>query len=169
MSAWPDFRPARVVERLTTRGVDFVVVGGFAAIAHGSTRITRDLDICFATDRENLAALGEVLVELKASLRGAPSDPPFVPDEETLRKVRVLTLDTLDGPLDVLVEPEGGPSYASLRRRAVRVDVAGVSALVASLDDLLAMKQAAGRPKDIADLEELEAIKRLRRRGRRRR
>ena len=159
-----DFKPTRLLERLTSAGVDFVVIGGFAGIAHGSARMTYDLDILFAPDTGNLDALGGLLVDLGAKLRGIEEDVPFVPDSRTLKQVRVLTLDTPHGPLDVLVEPSGAPRYETVRRRAERVPLEGVTVLVASLDDLIAMKRAAGRPKDLLDIEELEAIRRLRRR-----
>jgi len=164
VATWPEFRPRALLERLTARGVDFVVVGGFAAIAHGSARVTRDLDICFATDSPNLEAHGEVLVDLGARLRGVTDDVPFRPDAATLRHIRVLTLETIDGPLDVLVEPDGAPAYPALRVRAERLDIGGMLVAVASLADMISMKRAAGRPQDLLDLEELEAIARLRER-----
>jgi predicted nucleotidyltransferase len=142
--------------------VDFVVVGGYAAIAHGSAQQTNDVDICFAADEANLRVLGEALQEMRARLRGVDEDVPFVPDERTLRHLELLTLDTVDGPLDLLALPSGAPDYATLRRRAQRVEVAGVAVLVASLEDLLSMKRAAGRDKDRIAVEELEAIRRLR-------
>ena len=146
---------------LTGRGVDFVLIGGFAAVIHGSPRLTQDLDITYAHDDANLAALGEALRDLDARLRDVAGDVPFVPDERTLRRVELLTLDTSAGPLDLLARPPGAPPYETLRRRARRVDVGGLAILVASIDDLLAMKRAAGRAKDLADVEELEAIGRL--------
>jgi Nucleotidyl transferase AbiEii toxin, Type IV TA system len=142
-------------------GVDFVVVGGYAAIAHGAARLTHDLDICYAPDPENLKALGSVLVEIGAKLRGIEDDVPFVPDDRTLRHTTILTLDSPHGPIDLLVRPSGSPPYAELRRRALEVEVDGVAVPVASIDDLIAMKKAAGRDKDLLDLAELEAIKRL--------
>ncbi|MDX6669426.1 MAG: hypothetical protein QOK04_2806 [Solirubrobacteraceae bacterium] len=147
-----------------SRGVDFVVIGGIAAVLHGSPRATFDLDVCFATDESNLEALGEVLVGLDARLKGVAENVPFVPDAPTLRRVEVLTLDTAAGELDVLAKPSGVSRYEALRRRADRFDLGGFSVLVASLEDLIAMKQAANRPKDRADVEELETIRRLRRR-----
>jgi hypothetical protein len=92
-------------------------------------------------------------------------DVPFIPDARTLRRVRLLTLQTSAGPLDVLVEREGFPPYAHLRRDADRVDVGGFAVLVAALDDLIAMKRAAGRDKDLLAVDELEAIRDLRARG----
>ena len=162
MESWPEFNPLRLLERLVASGADFVVVGGFAAVAHGSTRLTNDLDISYSTEAANLEALGRALVDLRGRLRGVPDDVPFVPDGRTLRRTRVLTLDTDEGPLDLLVEPAGAPDYSALRRRAERLDLSGVEVLVASIEDLVAMKRTAGRPKDTLDLEELEAIVRLR-------
>lgn len=146
-------------------GIDFVVIGGFAAIAHGSVQVTRDLDICYSTDAPNLEALGRGLVELGARLRGVAEDVPFVPEGATLRRTRVLTLETAEGPLDILADPAGTPGYEILSQRAIEVPVAGVIVRVASLEDLLAMKRASGRPKDLLAVEELEAIARLGRGG----
>jgi hypothetical protein len=161
-----DFTPARLLGTLTTHGVDFVVVGGIAAVLHGSPRLTHDLDVCFAPDSANLRLLAGVLIELNATLRGVTDDVPFVPDERTLRNVQLLTLSTDDGPLDVMVHPDGCPPYDRLRRDAERYDVGAFGVLVASIEDLLAMKRAAGRPKDLADVAELEAIQRIRKRAR---
>ena len=152
----------RILRALVARGVDFVVIGGIAAVLHGSARNTFDLDVCFATDDVNLDALGDVLVELGARLRGVPDDVPFMPDARTLRRIEVLTLATVAGDLDVLARPSGAPGYAALRRRAERFDLGGFAVLVASVEDLIAMKQAAGRAKDVQDVAELEAILRLR-------
>lgn len=161
MSSWPALDVERLLERLTTRGVDFVIVGGIAAVLLGSARVTRDLDVCYATDEGNLEALGEVLLELGARLRGVDEVVRFVPDWRTLRRVELLTLNTDAGPLDLISRPPGAPGYEALRRNARRFDVGGFSVLVASIDDMLAMKRSAGRPQDLADIEELEAIRRL--------
>ena len=135
----------------------------------GSARLTRDLDICFAPDEDNLEALGGVLVELEAQLRGVDEEvPPFTPDAATLRNVQLLTLTTTQGWLDVHRTLDGAPRYETLRRNAERFDIGGLSVLVASPDDMIAMKAAAGRLIDLADIEELKAIKRLRRRLKRR-
>ena len=146
---------------LTSRGVDFVLIGGFAAVIHGSPRLTQDLDVTYAEDEANLRALGDALQDLEARLRGVDDDVPFIPDERALRRVQILTLDTSAGPLDLILHAPGAPAYDALRRRARRVDVGGLAVLVASVEDLLAMKRAAGRAKDLADVEELEAIARL--------
>jgi putative intracellular protease/amidase len=106
-----------------------------------------------------------VLLSLHARLRGVPDDVSFVPDAATLRRVEVLTLDTDAGRFDVLARPAGAGSYAELRRTAERYDVGGFTVRVASIGALIAMKRTAGRPKDLADIVELEAIERLRARG----
>jgi predicted nucleotidyltransferase len=157
----PDFTPRALLERLVDAGVDFVVVGGIAAIAHGSAYFTGDLDITYAPDEENLERLGQVLVSLGARLRGVTDDVPFIPDGRTLRRTRVLTLETSLGLIDLLAQPDGAPVYGELKSRAERDVIAGVEVAYASLEDLIAMKKAAGRPKDLVAVEELEAIRRL--------
>ena len=161
-SARPPLHAEEILRLLTVRGVDFVVIGGIAAVLHGSAQATYDLDICFATDQGNVDALGDVLTALDARLKGVEDRVPFVPDARTLRRVEVLTMVTGLGELDVLARPAGSPGYQALRIGADRFDLEGFSVLVASIDDLIAMKLAAGRQKDLASVEELEAIQRLR-------
>jgi predicted nucleotidyltransferase len=160
-----EFRPVALLQRLAAAQVDFVVIGGVAVATQGYGRGTDDLDITYATDAENLERLGGVLLALHARLRGVTDDVPFIPDERTLRRVQLLTLDTDDGSLDLLVDPAGAPPYAELRSRADRIDLEGVEIRVAALDDLLAMKRAAGRAVDLADIEGLETARRLREEG----
>lgn len=161
MANWADFSPVQLLQRLVEHGVDFVVIGGVAMIAHGSARPTNVLDASCSTDPTNLDLLGTALVELDAKLRGVRDDVPFVPDGPTLRTTTTLALDTRHGPIDLLFRPPGSPPYEELRARAVRMDLGGFGVMVASLDDLAAMKRAAGRPQDLLDLEEIEVIKRL--------
>jgi hypothetical protein len=159
-----EFRPRGLLEHLSRHGVDYVVIGGIAAVLHGSERNTFDLDVCPAQDPVNLQALGEALVGIEARLRGIEEDLPFVPDGATLAGVEILTLDTALGPLDVLMRPAGAPAYEALRRRAQRMDTGGHAVLVASLEDLIGMKTESDRPKDREDVERLEALALLRRR-----
>jgi len=153
---WPVFRPTRLLRRLVEGGVDFVVIGGVAVIAQASPRLTKDLDICYSRDPANLEALGTVLVAAGAKLRGVEEDLPFVPDARTLRRTVILTLRTADGDIDLLVEPAGCPPYGVLKANADRIEVEELPVLVASIDHLIAMKRAAGRPQDLIDLEALE-------------
>lgn len=161
--SWPEFSPLGLLRALVGRGVDFVVIGGIALVLHGSARLTQDLDICFAPDQTNLDMLGATLIDLEARRRGVEGTLPFTPDERALRQLSTITLDTAQGPIDLLREPGGTLNYDALRRHAERVEVDGIPVLVASLDDLAAMKRATGRAKDKLDLEEIEVIRRLRR------
>jgi hypothetical protein len=161
----PEFRLRALLRSLTEGGVDFVVIGGVAVVLHASPRLTKDLDICYAAEPNNLERLAKVLIELGARLRGIEEDLPFVPDERTLRRTQILTLTTADGGLDLLVDPDGSPGYRALRRRSDEMDFEGITVRVASIDDLIAMKRAAGRPQDVVDLESLEIARRRVRRG----
>lgn len=165
---WPRLDVEEMLRRLTAGGVDFIVIGGIALVLSGSARLTRDLDIVFAPDSGNLMALGNALVGLHAKLRDVEDEIPFVPDAATLRNVQLLTLTTSAGWLDVHRDVEGAPAYERLRRNANRVDLGGFSVLVAAPEDMIAMKRVAGRPQDLADIAELEAILRLRGTARRR-
>jgi hypothetical protein len=168
VASWTEFRPTVLLGTLARAEVDFVVVGGVAVVVQAMPRFTRDLDICCATDTANLERLGALLVSLEARLRGVDDDVPFVPDARSLRRTQMLTLTTREGNLDLLVDPPGSPGYAALRRRADVIELNGVSVRIASVEDLLAMKRAAGRRQDELDIESLE-IARSRLRGRRRR
>ncbi len=159
MQPEPDI--AALLGKLARADVDFVVIGGVAVIAHGYERITKDVDICYSPEAANLEALGQVLVGLGARLRGLDEELPFVPDARTLRRTQILTLDTPDGGLDLLVDPDGSPGYRELKRRALQIDFDGHDVFIASIDDLLAMKRAAGRQQDRTDIEALLAIQRL--------
>jgi hypothetical protein len=157
-----ELRLLDLLQRLTDAGVDFVVVGGIAVVLQASPRFTADLDICPAPATENLERLAAVLLGLGAELRGIHDDVPFVPDARTLAQVSALTLVTTSGNLDLLLHPEGVADYHALRRRADRMELDGLVIHVASIEDLIAMKTAAGRPQDVTDVEALE-IARLRR------
>jgi predicted nucleotidyltransferase len=157
---WPQFDPRQMLRRLTEGGVDYVVIGGIAVIAQGYVRTTRDLDIAFAGDAANMEALGRVLTELDARLRGVEEEIPFTADARTLAGIQLLTLDTALGWLDVHKVVPGVGRYEDLRRRAVNATFDGLPVRVASIDDLLAMKAAAGRDIDKVDIAALEAIKR---------
>ncbi len=115
-----------MLEQLTRRGIDFVIIGGYAAVLHGSARLTQDLDLCFSPDEANLQILGEALIEMEARLFGIEEDVPFVPDGRTLVHTEVLTLQTSLGKLDLMTHPEGAPEYRKLRDGADRYDARGV-------------------------------------------
>ena len=153
------FRARAILRVLVAHGVDFVVVGGIAGIARGSAYMTQDLDIAYSRDPENLEHLAEALADLDARLRGAPEDVPFLLDAATLRQGAHFTFDTSKGPFDILDRPDGSPRYEELKRRAGDPkDVDGVLVHVASIDDLIAMKESTGRPRDTVIASELRML-----------
>jgi hypothetical protein len=103
-------------------------------------------------------------VALGARLRGIPETVPFVPDGRTLRQTQIMCLTTPIGDIDLLVRPDGAPPYNTLRRRADVMELSGQRVRIASIEDMLSMKRAAGRPQDLVDLESLESTRRQRRR-----
>ena len=161
MSELPIFQPDEILRRLVAADVRFVLVGGLAAQAHGSTSLTNDLDICYARDSIHLSALADVLADLAAVRRGLPAGAPDMPplDARTLRAGGLFTLTTRFGAFDLLADPDPGLDYSMLVVGAIATVSAGVPVLAAGLDDLMAMKRAAGRPKDRIELEILGALR----------
>lgn len=155
----PTFEPVRLLEVLQAHHVQFIVIGGLAGNAYGSSLSTFDLDICYERSSSNLEALATVLLTLNARLRGAPPDLPFRLDVRTLRNGDHFTFTTDAGDLDCLGTPAGTEGYDDLLRGAVEMDIAGVQVNVASLDDLMRMKRASNRPKDRFALEILGALR----------
>ena len=155
------FRPGELLRRLVAADVRFVLVGGLAAQAHGSPSLTGDVDICYDRAADNLQRLARVLEECAAIRRGLPRDAPRLPplDARTLRAGGPFTLTTRYGSFDLLADPDPGLDYEQLMRTAVRRRVVGVDVFVAGLDDLIAMKRAAGSPKDRIELEILGALR----------
>lgn len=154
-----EFRPRRLLAALQKHDVDFVLIGGMAGVARGSSYPSYDVDVAYARDRPNLDRLAAALVEIGATLRGAPSDLPFVLDGKTLENGSHFTFDTPYGSLDIFGDPDGAPAYAELRTDAgAPLDVEGIAIRVCSLDHLIAMKEAAGRPKDLLMASEYRVI-----------
>lgn len=139
---------------LVRHGVDFVLIGGMAGVAHGSNYPSFDLDVLYARNRANIGRLVAALEEIGVRLRGAPADLPFVLDGRTIENGANFTFITPYGDFDVLAEAAGMPSYEDLRSEALEQEVSGVPVKIASLDHLIAMKRAANRPKDQLMVEE---------------
>jgi hypothetical protein len=161
MSLPRPFDPHRILAELDRQGVDYVVIGGIAAALHGSPSATFDLDVCYSRQQENLVRLVAALRELNARLRVGRDDTPlpFRLDPRTLRAGDTFTFETDAGPFDILGAPSGTAGYPELAATAVEMDLGGLTAKVASLDSLIAMKQAAARPKDVGELEILYALR----------
>lgn len=139
--------------------VEFVVVGGLAAQVHGSPIITQDLDICHDLERSNLERMVAVLADLAAVRRDTPAGVATPLDARALGAGDVLTLRTRFGDLDLLAHPDPGLDYSNLRARAIQLEFEGSTVWIASLEDLIAMKRVAGRPKDLLALEHLGALR----------
>ena len=154
-----DFDPLRALRTLVDHGVRFVVIGGYAAAIRGSPMMTGDVDVCHARDLDNLERLAAALTELAATLRGAPPDVAFPLDAKTLESGDQFTFSTRVGALDCLGTPAGTEGFADLDRHATSEDLDGLVVRVASVDDLIRMKRAAGRPQDRIAIEWLTALR----------
>lgn len=156
----PTFSPQEIFAALHRHRVDYVTIGGFAANAHGSRRLTLDVDIVAAPEPDNYQRLAAALDELGAPVSAVDSafrdlDPR---DSFDLARARILKLPTSAGDLDLLNAALGVPAYRDLRGRAVEVEVRGTPIRIASLDDLIAMKRASGRPQDLRDIALLTSL-----------
>lgn len=152
------FDPVPLLAALSRGGVDFVLIGGVAGGSYGSAYGTFDVDVAYARDRDNLERLAAVLREIGVTLRGAPPDLPFQLDAKTLANGANFTFATRYGALDILAEPAGAPPYDQLKLRSTTITVGGREIRVASLDDLIAMKEATGRAKDKLHATEYRTI-----------
>lgn len=159
MTEGADFQPEAVIRLLGRHRVQWVLIGGLAAITHGSPLVTQDVDVCYARADDDLARLAAALTEVHAALRGAEPDLPFRIDARSLRAGDSFTFTTDVGWLDLIRTPAGTAGYDDLARTADVFDLFGQRVLVASVDDLIRMKRAAGRPKDLLALEELGALR----------
>jgi hypothetical protein len=139
-------------------GVRCILIGGWAAILHGAARTTYDVDLVYARDAENLKALTTALGSRKAYLRGAPAGLPFRWDERTIAAGLNFTLTTSLGDLDLLGEVAGGGTYEQLLPFTQQVRAFGMVCRVVTLERLIQLKRAAGRPKDLEAIAELQAL-----------
>lgn len=144
----PPLEPNPLLRALVAHGVDFVLIGGMAGLARGSSYPTYDLDVAYARDPANLERLANALAKIGVTLRGAPAELPFVADARSLAAGANFTFDTEFGMFDILGDVAGVASYEALRREATVLKVEGLAIRVASLGHLIAMKRSANRPKD---------------------
>lgn len=155
-----EFSPARILGVLAAHGVRSVLIGGFAAVIHGSPYVTTDVDVVPAADEENLHRLSDALTEMHARVWSAaePDGIPFDHSAASLAGVRVWNLVTDHGRLDIMFEPSGTTGYEDVARDAVRLTILEVDVDVASLADVIRSKEAAGREKDRLVLPVLRRI-----------
>jgi hypothetical protein len=148
----------RLLSALHEARVDFIVVGGVAARAHGSSRLTDDLDISYGRSPANLARVVAALAPFHPYLRGAPPGLPFEWSVGTLRAGLNFTLTTTTGAIDLLGEITGGGGYEDLLPHTLTITIFGQDVQLLDLPWLVRVKRAAGRPKDLEVIAELEAL-----------
>ena len=149
---------SRLLAVLTNSSVEFIIIGGFAATAHGSAHVTVDLDVVYRRTAENIVHLAHALEPLQPYLRGAPPGLPFQFDLETIERGLNFTLVTNSGDLDLLGEATGGGTYEALLPRSEVREVFGIECRFVNMETLIHLKRAAGRPKDLERIAELEAL-----------
>jgi predicted nucleotidyltransferase len=148
----------KLLRLLTEHDVAFIIIGGVAAVIHGSSRLTQDLDVVYQRSTQNLTRLVQALAEQAPYLRGAPPGLPFQWSVATLSMGLNFTLETSIGPLDLLGEVTGGGSYEELLDHTIEIEVFGIRCRCLDLPALIRTKRAAGRPKDLEAIAELEVI-----------
>lgn len=147
-----------LLEVLSSRRVDFIIVGGFAGTIHGSAIPTRDLDIVYARDARNIERLVEALAPLSPYLRGAPPGLPFRWDAGTIVNGLNFALTTDLGAVDLLGEIAGGGDYQALVPHCDRLTLFGCDCLCLKLEKLIEVKKAAGRLRDLLAVADLQAL-----------
>ena len=147
-----------LIRSLTEGGVEFIIVGGLAATAHGSARLTQDIDVVYSRSRDNVRKLVKALRPLKPYLRGAPPNLPFQWDDATVQRGLNFTLTTSAGDLDLLGEVTGGGNFEALLPHTMLLRFFGRDCRCLDLATLIKIKRAAGRPKDLEAVAELEAL-----------
>ena len=143
---------------LTDSEIRFIVVGGLAATAHGSRRVTDDIDICYDTSKSNVERLATLLLDWEAYPRGIEAGLPFFMDARQFRITPIMTLTTREGFIDVLDIVKGVGTFRECRDRSISVEAFDVRFRVLDLRALIDAKRASARPKDLDQLPELEAL-----------
>ena len=150
---------AKLLGALHDGHVECVVVGGLAATIHGSARLTQDVDVSYARSDANLERIVRALAPFEPYLRGAPAGLPFEWSIATLRAGLNFTLTTSLGALDLLGEIAGGGRYEGLLPHTIVVELFGHEVHCLDLETLIRTKRAAGRPRDLEAIAELEALR----------
>jgi hypothetical protein len=149
---------ARLVQALTDAGVDFVIIGGWSAILHGSSYTTQDLDICFSRSAVNTRKIAAALTPFHPRLRDIPCGLPFVWDQATLSNGTIFTLSTDLGSIDLLAEVLGVGDFGRVKEGSVQLHAFDRDVWTLDLPSLIRAKKAAGRKKDLQVLPELESL-----------
>jgi len=151
-----DYR--ELIRSLVTGRVEFIIIGGAAAIAHGASRLTEDLDVVYRRDQKNVETIIKSLAPFAPYLRGAPEGLPFKWEAQTIWNGLNFTLTTSLGPLDLFAEITLGGTYDDLLPHTVTLDIFDSRCLCLGLERLIEVKRAAGRPRDLDAIAELQAL-----------
>jgi predicted nucleotidyltransferase len=149
---------ARLLQRLSDAGLEFVLVGGFAAVTHGSFYVTRDVDICAVLTPENVAKLRKALGDWNPTHRMTPQKLSFLQHPPADELVHNLYLQTDMGMVDILTSIKGVGDFQRLNAAAEEFEVDGHKVRVIALEDLITAKEAMGRDRDLITAKELRAI-----------
>lgn len=151
-------RIQEVIRSLSEAYVEYVIVGGIAIRSHSSSYVTYDFDLCYLRSDENLKRIVEALAPHKPHLRDFPLELPFIFDQTTLRNGLNFTFSTEIGDIDLLGEVAGVGDFQAVLENSEVLLLYGFEVRVLTLDGLIKAKRAAGRPKDLLVLPELEAL-----------
>ena len=146
------------IKVLADAKADFVIIGGWCAILHGSAYVTKDLDVCYARDKQNCERIARALAPFHPRLRDVSPDLPFIWDATTLSNGSTFTLVTDLGPIDLLAEVSGLGGFADVKRCSVLVRAFDHDLWTLDVASLIRAKRAAGREKDLRLLPELESL-----------
>jgi hypothetical protein len=149
------------IKTLHINHVDFVIIGGVAFNLHSSAYVTYDFDFCYKRTRENLKNIVSALLRFNPKPRDFPKNLPYIFDESTLLNATNFTFQKDIGDIDLLGEVAGVGNYDDVENESVTMELFGFDVKVLSLNGLINAKRAAGRPKDLLVLPELEALKEL--------
>ena len=152
----------KLLKLLLENEIDFVLIGGFAAVVHGSTLVTQDLDICSSMSIENIEKLRFILKDYNPVHRmNRKANLSFLDHPKTVEGLNNIYLDTDLGILDILSATQPAGDFKTIKQNSIQINIYGHTCNVISIDDLIKVKSAMKRPKDLQAVEELIKIKSL--------
>lgn len=154
-----------LLSKLLTNQVDFVIIGGVAAIVHGATTFTQDIDVCTSFDNENIKKIVSAVADLDPRYRMTPQKIKMPVDATQLFGFKNLYLQTTLGEIDLLSEVDGVGPFDIVKKHATRFDIGEVQIAVMSLEDIILSKGKLGRPKDRHVIAELRIVQQLKKKS----
>jgi len=151
-----------LLKKLSKSKVDYIIIGGFACIAHGCTYVTQDIDICLDFNTDNLLRLQKALADLHPVHRMTPKKLKLHLTKENCKQLKNLYLDTDIGQLDCIGFVEGAGDFKQVKSKSMLLEINKVKVSVLNIDAIIESKKNLNREKDIQAIAQLEAIKKLR-------